>query len=235
MELKVLAIIPARAGSKGVPGKNIRPLGGRPLICWSIASAAAAGLTRTVVSTDGEGIAAVARDCGADVPFLRPESLATDSARAIDVMQHCFRTMEDLTGDRFDAALMLQPTTPFRTSADVAGAVRLLAESSADSVISVCDVGGHHPARMKFLDGNRLLDPPFVEQYENQPRQELVPMFIRNGAIYLTRRQVLLDGSFKGDICLAWTMPAERSINIDTELDFRFAELLAASGTGGMG
>lgn len=233
MGLRTLAIIPARAGSKGVPGKNIRPLGGRPLICWSIAAAGAAvALTRTVVSTDGEDIAEVARGCGAEVPFLRPDALATDRARAIDVIQHGLRKVEELAGERFDAVLMLQPTTPFRTAADIAGALRLLAESGADSVISVCDVGGHHPARMKFLKGDRLIDPDFVEAYENQPRQELAPMFIRNGAIYLTRRDVLLGGSFKGQDCRAWVMPAERSVNIDTELDFRFAELLAGSAAG---
>ncbi|MBX7115822.1 MAG: acylneuraminate cytidylyltransferase family protein [Myxococcaceae bacterium] len=227
--LRVLAVIPARGGSKGVPGKNIKPLGPYPLIAWTIRAAMGArSLSRVVVSTDDERIAQVAREHHAEVPFMRPLALATDSAKSMPVMQHALETIEklDRTAAPFDAVMMLQPTTPFRTSADIDAAVALLTETNADSVISVVDVGGHHPARMKYLEGNRLVDPVFCEAIENQPRQELRPMYLRNGAIYLTRRATLRSGSFKGQDCRAWVMPEERSVNIDTARDFQHAELL---------
>jgi CMP-N,N'-diacetyllegionaminic acid synthase len=229
--MQVLAVIPARGGSKGVPQKNIRALGGRPLIGYTIAAAQEARrLARTIVSTDDAEIAEVARGLGAQVPFLRPADLASDSARAIPVLQHALAACEAEDGRRYDAVLMLQPTTPFRTAADIDAAVELLERTGADSVIGVVDVEGHHPARMKYLEGDRLVDPPFCEAYENQPRQELRPMFVRNGAIYLTRRDVLMAGSFKGQDCRALIMPVERSVNIDTPLDFRYAEWLRQEG-----
>lgn len=229
--MRVLGVIPARGGSKGVPRKNIRKLGDRPLIGHTIAAALASRLARTVLSTDDEEIAAVARSLGADVPFMRPAELASDSARAIPVIQHALATLE-AAGERFDAVMMLQPTTPFRRTDDIDGALALLDRTGADSVISVVDTGGHHPARTKFLDGDRLIDPPFCEAYENQPRQELRPMYLRNGAIYLTRRDIVMTGagSFKGRDCRAWIMPASRSVNIDNELEFRQAEWLLAEG-----
>jgi N-acylneuraminate cytidylyltransferase len=222
--MRVLGVIPARGGSKGVPGKNIKLLGDRPLIAHTIATALAARrLTQTIVSTDSEEIAAVARRFGAEVPFLRPAELAQDRSPAIPVLQHALGEVEK-GGAVYDAVLMLQPTTPLRRRDDIDGALDLLERSGADSVISVVDVGGHHPARMKYLEGDRLIDPPFCEERENQPRQELRPMYLRNGAIYAVRRGVLLGGSLKGTDCRAWIMPIERSVNIDTPDDFELAE-----------
>ncbi|MCB0115609.1 MAG: acylneuraminate cytidylyltransferase family protein [Caldilineaceae bacterium] len=223
--------MPARGGSKGVPRKNLRPLGGVPLIAHTLAAAAGStSLTRTVVSTDDEEIAEVALSFGGDVPFRRPADLASDAAAAIPNIQHALESTEALEGGTYDAVMMLQPTAPFRTSADIDAAIERLVSSGADSVISVVDVEAHHPARMKFLDGDRLVDPPFCEAYENQNRQELEPMYLRNGAIYLTRRAVLLAGSFKGEDCRALIMPADRSVNIDTARDFRYAEWLVSEG-----
>ena len=183
-------------------------------------------MTRVIVSTDSEEIAEVSKKYGAEVPFIRPAELATDSAKAIPVIQHAVAFMEDLEGEQYDAVMMLQPTTPFRRSSDINEAIRILEESGADSVISVVDVEGHHPARMKFLKEGRLIDPPYCEAYENQPRQELETMYLRNGAIYLTRREVLLQNSFKGKDCRAWIMDTHRSVNIDTPLDFALAEFM---------
>jgi CMP-N-acetylneuraminic acid synthetase len=222
--MKILGVIPARGGSKGVLHKNIRFLGGKPLIVHTIEAARNSRLSHCIVSTDSEEIAAVAKNHGAEVPFLRPAELATDTAKSIPVMVHALRWLEQKTGTEFDALMMLQPTTPFRTSADIDAAIRKMEETDCDSVISVVDVEGHHPARMKYLEGDRLIDPPFCEVYENQPRQELIPMYIRNGAIYLTKRNVLIGGSFKGSDCRALICQAERSVNIDTELDFDYAE-----------
>lgn len=231
--MRVLGVIPARGGSKGVPLKNIRPLGGRPLIAWTIEAAAGSALDRCVVSTDSDEVAEAAEAYGGEVPFRRPADLAQDTSPAIPNMQHAVRTTEELEGSVYDAIMMLQPTTPFRTSADIDGALGLLGEAEeADSVISVVDVGAYHPARMKYLREGRLIDPPFCEAVENQNRQELEPMYIRNGAIYLTRRETLLGGSFKGRDCRAWIMPPERSVNIDTEADFRRAEWELGLGSG---
>jgi CMP-N,N'-diacetyllegionaminic acid synthase len=220
----VLCVVPARGGSKGVPRKNIRALGGKPLIAHTIEAALGARRpTRLIVSTDDEEIATVARKFGAEVPFIRPPELASDSARAIPVLQHAVGALRE-TGNSYEAVMMLQPTTPFRDSDDIDGAIALLQSTGADSVISVVDVEGHHPARMKFLDGDRLVDPPFCEATENQPRQELTPMYLRNGAIYLVKTAVLLGGSLKGADCRGLVMPHARSVNIDTERDFRLAE-----------
>lgn len=227
--MKVLGVIPARGGSKGVIKKNIRLLGDKPLIAYSIEACLSSGIDRFIVSTDDEEIAETARKWGAEVPFLRPVELATDSARAIPVMQHALEWMEAADETRYDALMMLQPTTPFRRSIDIDQAIATLRRTGADSVISVTDVEGHHPARMKYLEGDRLIDPDFCEAYENQPRQELRPMYIRNGAIYLTRREILLAGSFKGSDCRAHIMETIRSVNIDTQLDFDYAGFLISN------
>lgn len=225
--MKVLGVIPARGGSKGVARKNLRELGGRPLLAWTAQAALSASrFSRVVLSTDDDEIAEVGRSLGLDVPFRRPSELATDAARAIPVIQHALGEVERLDSNTYEVAVLLQPTTPFRTAADLDGAIELLEASAADSVISVVAVGGHHPARMKYLEGDRLLDPPFCEAFENQPRQELREMYIRNGAIYATRSSVIRLGSFKGTDCRAWIMPPERSVNIDTELDFEYAQWL---------
>jgi CMP-N,N'-diacetyllegionaminic acid synthase len=231
--MRVLGVIPARGGSKGIPGKNTRPLAGRPLIQYTIEVAARARrLTDWLVSTDDEEIAELARNLGAPVPFLRPAELATDTAAAIPVLQHAVRSMEAARASRYDAVMMLQPTTPFRTEHDIDGAIERLVHTGADSVISVVDVEGCHPARTKYLDGDRLLDPAFCESHENQPRQELTPMVIRNGAIYLTRRDILMDqGSLKGADSRALIMPRERSVNIDTLDDFAYAEWIGSRRT----
>lgn len=177
-----------------------------------------------IVTTDDEQIASVARASGAQVPFVRPARLANDTAKSLDVAIHALQAAEEMKG-MYDAAMLLQPTAPFRATADINEAIRLLESNpDADSVISVVDVQGHHPARMKYLQNGRLIDPPFAEAYENQNRQELTPMYIRNGAIYLTKRDTLLGKSYKGKICMALIMPGERSVNIDTLNDFEEAE-----------
>ena len=225
--MRVLGVVPARGGSKAIPGKNIVDLGGRPLIAWTASAAGGSSLTRTVLSTDDGAIAEVGRSVGLDVPFTRPAELATDSASSIDVALHALDAVI-AAGEAYDAVMLLQPTTPFRTSADIDAAIALLDSSGADSVISVVDVGGHHPARMKRMDGDRLIDPPYAEAVENQPRQELEPLFIRNGAIYLTRVDVLRTRSFRGHDARALVMPSDRSVNIDVPLDLLLARAIAA-------
>ncbi|AOP33667.1 hypothetical protein A0128_07325 [Leptospira tipperaryensis] len=228
--MKVLGVIVARGGSKGVPGKNLKLLNGLPLIRYSIDAAKnAKKLTDFLVSTDSNEIADFAKDSGALVPFVRPNDLANDVISPMYAVLHAKKMMES-QGKEYDAILMLQPTAPFRMSDDIDGAISLLESTKADSVISVVDVGSYHPARMKYLEGDRLIDPPFCEAYENQRRQELKPMYIRNGAIYLTKNSILEGESFKGKDCRAWVMSWQRSVNIDTQEDFLYAEWLATRG-----
>lgn len=167
------------------------------------------------------------RDLGAETPFLRPPELAKDDTPTIPVLQHMLRFLEQTDGP-YDAVLTLQPTNPLRTAADIDGAIALLEDSGADSVISFVETGERHPARMKTIDGHgRVMDPPFAEVFEGQPRQSLPPYYLRDGSIYLTRRSVLMDqGSLKGKDCRAWLIPPERACNIDTPLDLYLAEQL---------
>lgn len=225
--MRVLGVIPARGGSKGVPRKNIVELAGKPLLGWTIDAAHQSRLMRTILTTDDEEIAQVGKQYGVDVPFLRPLGLATDSARAIPVLLHALAECEKTDG-RYDALMMLQPTSPMRLAVDIDAAMTLLhGDPDADAVISVTPVGGHHPARMKYIEGDVLIDPPFCEAYENQPRAELRPMVIRNGAIYLVRRDVLVEQqSLKGQCCLGMVIPERRSINIDTPFDLELAAWL---------
>lgn len=221
---RILAVIPARGGSKAVPGKNIRPLGGRPLLAWTVDAARAAGIfDDIVVTTDHPEIQRVAIDAGAQAPFLRPARLATDTALAVPTIQHATAEMEARSG-RYEYVVMLQPTSPLRTPADLVEAMRRLVAEDADGIISVVDVDNWHPMKMKRIKGGLLEDyeaPPV----ENPPRQSLPPVYMVNGAIYATRRDVLMErGSFQGRRCLAHVMPPERSVNIDSEVDFFIAE-----------
>jgi CMP-N,N'-diacetyllegionaminic acid synthase len=223
--MKILGVIIARGGSKGVKGKNIKDLAGKPLISYTIDAALASKIDKLVLSTDDSNIAQVAKDKGVEIPFMRQADLASDSAKSIDVVRHALVECEKIFNETYDAIMLLQPTAPFRSTDDINTAIELMSvDSDAHSVISVVDVQAHHPARMKYIENGVLIDPPFVEAYENQNRQELTPMFIRNGAIYLTKREVLLNFSFKGQKSLALVMPLERSVNIDTLSDFEYAE-----------
>jgi len=223
--MKVLGLIPARGGSKGVPGKNLRRVSGMTLVEWTARSALTSSLDRLVISTDSQEIADEARRVGVDVPFIRPNELAQDSSLTIDVVQHA---LDELKGD-WDAVMILQPTSPFRTASDIDTCIEMLADSAADSVISVTPVGDHHPARMKFIENGFLIDPPFSEDVEGRPRQSLQSLFLRNGAIYLTRTEVVNGGSIKGASSMAYVMPEERSANIDTEFDLMVAEAISTS------
>ena len=223
-KLKVLGLIPARAGSKSILNKNLVNLGEKPLISWTISAAVASKLDRVVVSTNDRQIAEVSQEYGAEVPFERPANLSEDSSLSIDVVLHALDVLEH----EFDAVMLLQPTSPFRTSEDINLALDLFSDFS--SVISVVPVDGNHPARMKFIQDGFLIDPPFSEEVENMPRQKLTPMFIRNGAIYLTRVSVLKTRSFKGSRCRALVMSKEKSLNIDTNFDLLIARAMLDGG-----
>jgi CMP-N-acetylneuraminic acid synthetase len=228
VSIKVLGIVPARGGSKGIPRKNIAPLLGKPLLAYTaLAAGRAKGLTRVILSTDDEEIATVGREWGLEVPFMRPQELARDDTRGIAVLEHAVNELE-ARGDRFDAIFTLQPTNPLRRAEDIDGSIALLERTDADSVISFTDAGEKHPARMKYIEADgRVIDPPFAEAFEGQPRQQLSKLYLREGSVYLTRRDVLMnDHSLQGRDCRAWMIPSDRACNIDEPFDLVMAEFL---------
>lgn len=228
MSTRVLGVVLARGGSKGIPRKNVALLAGKPLLAYTATAALRAKRLSTVIlSTEDEEIAAIGRRLGLDVPFMRPRDLAQDDTLGIQVIQHAIREMEAL-GERFDAVFTLQPTNPLRRAEDIDGAIELFERTGADSVISFVEVGDNHPARMKFLDPQgRVVDPPFGELVEGQRRQDLPKLYLREGSVYLTRRDVLVnEHSFKGRDCRAWMIPADRACNIDEPVDWIVAEAL---------
>jgi CMP-N,N'-diacetyllegionaminic acid synthase len=189
----ILAVIPARGGSKGLPRKNILPLGGRPLIAWTIEQALASKyLDKVLVSTDDEEIAGIAKDCGAEVPFLRPAELATDTAKTIDVIHHCLAFYKE-RGVSFDYLALLEPTSPLRAEGDIDKAIKLLAEqdAEADSLVSVGEVHMEHPSIVKKIENN------YVKPYESSGkiitrRQELSKAYFPYGVIYLSKISSLM-------------------------------------------
>ncbi len=227
----VLAVVPARGGSRGVPRKNIRALGAHPLLAYTIAAGrASVRVTDLVVSTEDPEIADVARSYGAEV-IERPAELATDEAPTAPVIQHALERVQQSTGRAHDYVLTLQPTTPFRRGWDIDAAVDLLeATPNPDaSVTSVVRIFDAHPVRVKRLEGDRLL--PYIAG-DDVPtrRQDLPPAYLRNGAIYLSHRHTIVGGSVWGSPEIPYEMPPERSVNIDEPLDFLLAEAVVRAG-----
>ncbi len=228
---RVLGVVIARGGSKGIARKNVAELCGKPLLQYTAEAALAAGqLSRVILTTENDEIAEVGRKCGLEVPFRRPDELARDDTPSLPVIQHAVRFVQQ-QGDSFDAVLTLQPTNPLRRAADIDGSIDLLRSSGADSVISFVDVGEKHPARMKYVEASgRVVDPPFAEEFEGQRRQDLQPLYLREGSIYLTRTSVLMErNSFKGEDCRAWMIPPHRACNIDCPFDLKMAQWLIES------
>jgi CMP-N,N'-diacetyllegionaminic acid synthase len=222
--VSTLGVIPARGGSKGIPRKNVRLLGGRPLIAWTIEAALQSGvLDAVVVSTEDAEIAEVARSEGASVPFLRPARLAVDETPGIDPVLHA---LDQLPGH--DTVVLLQPTSPLRTAADIRDCVGLAADRSATSVVSVSPAVDHPFWTYRVDVAGRLA--PFVESPPALRRQNLPPAYRLNGAIYLAQVAWLRRASgFVGPDTLAFVMPSVRSIDIDDEADWQAAEQLLRS------
>ncbi len=226
--IRVLGIVPARGGSKGVPRKNIAPVLGKPLLAFTAEAALAAKrLVRVVLSTEDEEIAEVGRLCGLEVPFLRAAALAADDTPTLPVLQDVVRRLE-AEGDRFDAVFTLQPTSPLRLPADIDGAVELLVESNADSVVSLVELGGIHPFKMKQIScTGRVVDPPYAQGFGSTPRQQLPVFYALEGSVYLSRRDLLMEGGqIIGPDCRPWLVPRSRSVNVDSPEDLLMVEAL---------
>ena len=170
-------------------------------------------------------------EIGIDIPFLRPKELATDTIESFPVITHALNEMEKIKGYKYDYFILLQPTSPLRTAKDIDNALSILINSSYDSIVSVVDVEGNHPLRMKKIDKNGMLINYVNQDGENmKPRQELDTVYIRNGCIYASKRDVLFSNkSIVGYRCLPYIMTKENSINIDSEIDFFLAEKLMST------
>jgi CMP-N,N'-diacetyllegionaminic acid synthase len=215
--LSVLAVIPARGGSKGLPGKNIALLEGRPLIYYTIAAAQASQyIDRLVLSSDDDAIIATAQELGCDAPFRRPAALATDTAPAIDVVLHA---LDELPG--FDIVVLLQPTSPLRMAADIDDALARMQHTRAPACVSVCPVV-ESPFWMYRIGEDERLEP--LIEVSTARRQDLPPVWILNGAVYAADTAWLRQHrSFLSPFTVAHPMPRERSLDIDTGADFEAA------------
>ena len=223
----ILAVITARGGSKGLPEKNIKLLAGKPLLAYTIETAKQSQLIdHLILSTDSEQIAAVGREWGVAVPFLRPAELAQDETPHVPVMQHATEFMEKKLGTKFSHLVILQPTSPFRTVADLDGTIRRLVETGADSAVSLVEIKENHPVKAKRLEGHRVL-PYSVPEPEGGRRQDLPRAYKRSAAVYAMRRDlIMIDGRLYGDHIVGYEVPRERSIDIDDELDWLQAEYM---------
>ncbi len=225
---KILAIIPARGGSKRLPGKNIRLLGGIPLIKHTInAVIHSKYVDKIIVSTDDKQIASVAKESGADVPFLRPAELSTDTANTFSVVEHALLFLKKKPGQEYDYILLLQPTSPLRTSKDIDASVELLEQKNADAVISVCECE-HSPIWSNTLPENLSMNKFIKEEYANIRSQDLPTFYRLNGAIYLVDIKRLLDEQdfILKEKSFAYVMDSNKSVDIDNEIDFKLAEIL---------
>jgi CMP-N-acetylneuraminic acid synthetase len=223
---KIMGFIPARAGSKGVPGKNIKPLAGKPLIVHTIEVAKASGIFDfLMVSTDGMEIASIAQKAGAEVPFMRPPDLATDDAKGIDVLHHAMDWCKNHY-KKFDWLMLLQPTSPLRSSEDIINACSLMEKRRGTAVVSVCEAE-HHPWWCNTLPSDFCMDKFLHSEAIKTNRQDL-PVFYRiNGAIYLAEWDFICNrDSWYSPQTYAYVMPQERSLDIDSMIDFELVGVL---------
>jgi CMP-N,N'-diacetyllegionaminic acid synthase len=224
---KVLILVTARGGSKGLPGKNIRSLLGKPLIAWSIEAGLSAPSTdELVVSTDDEGIAQVARAAGARVPFMRPAELAGDNASSIDVVLHAINWLT-AADEHYDVVVLLEPTSPLRESVDIEAALELMAEQHAGAVVSVCRAESLHPAFMYRRNADGRLQPFLERQPTGLRRQEIEPLYFLEGTVYASRIDVLrARRSFYHADTVGYEVPRWKSLEIDELDDFLMVEAL---------
>lgn len=229
---RVLAIIPARAGSKGLPGKNIRPLHGKPLLAWPIAAARGSQyVDRTIISTDDREYADIAVAHGADAPFLRPAALASDIAPSINFILHAIDTLAG-AGDRYDYVVLLEPTSPLTEAADVDRALeRLMADAGrADSIVGVAPLETAHPAFAVRRDESGVIAPLSGERFGDLPRrQDLAPVFALDGTLYISSVEALRrERGFAHARTLGYVTDRVKAFEIDDLVDFICIEALMA-------
>lgn len=223
--MKVLGLITARGGSKGVPRKNIRLLCGKPLLAYTAeTSLESSKLTRVVLSTEDDEIAEIGKRYGLEVPFMRPSELAEDKTPTLPVVQYTLQKLEE-NGDKFDAVCLLQPTNPLRRTIDIDNCIERLERSDADSVISVLPVPAEYNPKWVYWengDGSIILSTGETEPVSR--RQDLPTAYHRDGTVYVTRTNIINQGSLYGSKINGYEIEPEYSANIDTEEDWRAVE-----------
>lgn len=222
---KILAIIPARGGSKGIPRKNVRELNGKPLIAYTIEEAIKSKyMDRVVVSTEDEEISAVSRKFGAEIPYLRPKELAKDSSPTIDCALHMINWLKENENYIPDYVCLLQCTSPLRTFEDIDGTIEKMINTSMDGAVSICEAEVN-PYWTNVFFGDKL--KYFIEEGKQVKRRQDLPKIYRiNGAVYLVKTNVLLKyRTFEVEQLTGYIMKNENSVDIDTELDFKIAEV----------
>lgn len=231
--MKILGIIPARGGSKGIPRKNIKDLGGRPLIAWTIEAAKASGVfDRLILTTDDDEIASVGRKHGVEVPFMRPKELAGDTTPTLPVLQHAVQWWKDHEGYEPDAVMLLQPTAPFRQPFHIREAAEIFETSAADSVVSVVEIPGHYSPYWAVV----VADDGWAQLFSGDPIHKRIPRrqsfpkktYAHNGAIYLFKTHLLFDSvkpSLYGERVKLYPMEEKWSVNIDSPEDWELAEI----------
>jgi len=219
----MIAIITARGGSKGLPGKNVRMLHGKPLIAYTVEAALQSkNIEKVIVNTDDDIIANVASAYGAELPFMRPEHLATDSARSIDVLRHTLDWFK-INSEPLEEVVLLQPTSPLRNSTHIDEAIDLYRQKEAEAVISV--TANQHPIFWsKYLDADHRFENVFKETGNN--RQAYKETYIPNGAIYVLRADLIYNGNFYTKKSYGYVMNRNASVDIDTLDDFEYCEFL---------
>jgi hypothetical protein len=222
---KILAIIPARGGSKGLPGKNIKPLCGKPLIGWTIEQAQSSKyIDEIFVSTDSNEIAAVAEDFGIKVPFLRPTELATDTSPSSAFVLHTIGYYRN-KGQEFDYILLLEPTSPLRDITDINIAIeQLLNHDTAKSIVGVSKVEATHPAFLVDISKEGLLKP-YLKEMKTLRRQELSDLYFFEGSLYLSDIEFYIkEQTFYHDLTLPYVVPKYKAYEIDDIVDFYIVE-----------
>jgi CMP-N,N'-diacetyllegionaminic acid synthase len=226
---RFLGLVVARGGSKGLPGKNIMDLGGRPLVAWSVAAGLGAKtLDRLIISTDDQAIAQAAREAGCDVPFIRPAHLATDEAGSAETVLHAL----DSLAEKFDYFVLLQATSPLRTSQDIDDAVALCLDHKASSCVSITETA-KTPYWMVFLQDDQTLKPVIAPPAGVVRRQQLPKTYALNGAVYVINVEWFRQHLTFSDLhTIGYIMPSERSVDIDCLTDLLLARVLAGEKAG---
>lgn len=223
-----LAIIPARGGSKGLPGKNIKELCGKPLIAWSIeAGLKSKYLDEVVVSTDYQNIAEIAKKYGASVPFLRPDFLASDTATSFDAVKHVIEFYKDELKKEYEYIVLLEPTSPLREDTDIDNAIEQLLASNANSIVGICKTEDQNPAFLVCKDND-----DFISGYENKDmkvlrRQDIEDVYFFEGTIYVSKLDVLLERkTFYHENTIGYEVPKYKSLEVDDIDDFIMVEAM---------
>lgn len=225
--MHTLGFIPARGGSKRVPGKNKRLLSGKPLICWTIEAALdAQTLDHIVVSSDDEEILEITQDYPQVQAMPRPEELAQDKSLVVDSVRHALAEVEASGDHMFDAIALIQVSSPLTLAEDIDATVQLLQQTKADTAVSVMQLDhAIYPPKLKYLEGNRLI-PYWQEEGGRTAAHQMPTLYVRNGSIYVTQRHVIEQGQIIGEDCRGYVMPRERSIDINEEIDMQFVDFM---------